>query len=81
MTSADTSLLHLAIGAIAFLYASVGHAGASGYIAVLTLAGLASDVVRPTALVLNILVAAYGAFHHRDRGRSLLGRGLRARAV
>jgi uncharacterized membrane protein YfcA len=55
-------LLFLAIGLIAFLYSSVGHAGASGYIATMTLFGLAPTVVRPTALVLNILVASIGAF-------------------
>lgn len=49
--------LPLAIGAVAVLYASVGHAGATGYLAVLTLAGLPADVVRPTALVLNVCVA------------------------
>jgi len=54
--------LFLAIGAIAFLYSSVGHAGASGYIAVMTLFGLAPIIIRPTALVLNILVASIGAF-------------------
>src|SRR6266487_3687622 len=54
--------LFLAVGAIAFLYSSVGHAGASGYIAVMTLWGLAPTVIRPTALVLNILVASIGAF-------------------
>lgn len=53
--------LYLAIGVVALLYASVGHAGASGYIAVLTLAGLTSDTVRPVALALNILVAALTA--------------------
>lgn len=42
---------------VAFLYSSVGHAGASGYIAVMALAGIASPVIRPTALVLNIIVA------------------------
>ena len=68
MTTADVSLLHLAIGVIAFLYASVGHAGASGYVAVLTLAGLASDVVRPTALVLNILVAALTTYQFYRAG-------------
>src|SRR4030081_3598118 len=44
MTSMDTThlvLLFLAIGLIAFLYSSVGHAGASGYIATMTLFGLA----------------------------------------
>src|SRR5881275_2948308 len=55
-------LLFLAIGVIAFLYSSVGHAGASGYIAVMTLWGIAPTVIRPTALVLNILVASIGAF-------------------
>ena len=54
--------LLLAVGLIAFLYSSVGHAGASGYIAVMTLWGLAATTIRPTALVLNILVASIGAF-------------------
>ncbi len=55
-------LLFFAIGVIAFLYSSVGHAGASGYIATMTLFGLAPMVIRPTALVLNILVASIGTF-------------------
>jgi uncharacterized membrane protein YfcA len=54
--------LFLAIGLIAFLYSSVGHAGASGYIATMTLFGLAPTIIRPTALVLNILVASIGTF-------------------
>src|SRR5438132_5225306 len=65
MTGMDTIhliLLFLAVGLIAFLYSSVGHAGASGYIATMTLFGLAPTVIRPTALVLNILVATIGAF-------------------
>src|ERR1700730_11504240 len=55
-------LLFLAVGLIAFLYSSVGHAGASGYIAAMALFGLAPTVIRPTALVLNILVALIGSF-------------------
>jgi uncharacterized protein len=43
---------------VAALYASVGHAGASGYIAVMTLLGLAPAFVKPAALALNVLVAA-----------------------
>ncbi len=43
---------------VAMLYAAVGHAGASGYIAVMTLAGWAPNVIKPTALMLNLLVAA-----------------------
>src|SRR6266446_6244865 len=54
--------LFLAVGVIAFLYSSVGHAGASGYIAIMTLWGLPPTTIRPTALVLNILVASIGAF-------------------
>lgn len=52
----------LAILAVAFLYSSVGHAGASGYIAVMTLFGLAPSVIKPAALVLNILVATLTAW-------------------
>src|SRR5215475_5059197 len=54
--------LFIGVGIIAFLYSSVGHAGASGYIAIMTLSGIAPTVIRPTALVLNILVASIGTF-------------------
>src|SRR5437763_98836 len=54
--------LCFAIALIAFLYSSVGHAGASGYIATMTLFGLTATEIRPTALVLNILVAMIGSF-------------------
>lgn len=50
--------LCLAIVVVAFLYSAVGHAGASGYIAVMTLFGLAPATIKPAALVLNILVAS-----------------------
>jgi hypothetical protein len=63
--SMDTThlvLLFLAIVVIALLYSSVGHAGASGYIATMTLFGIAAPVIRPTALILNILVASIGTF-------------------
>ena len=62
MDYAQLTFLFFAVGLIAFLYSSVGHAGASGYIAVMTLWGLAPEVIRPTALVLNILVASIGTF-------------------
>jgi hypothetical protein len=51
--SALTALIFIA----ALLYSSVGHAGASGYLAAMALLGIAPDVMKPTALVLNILVA------------------------
>ncbi len=54
--------------AVAFLYSCVGHAGASGYIAVMTLFGLAPDIVKPTALALNILVATIASWQFRRAG-------------
>ena len=62
MDYTQLTFLFFAVDLIAFLYSSVGHAGASGYIAVMTLWGLAPEVIRATALVLNILVASIGTF-------------------
>lgn len=42
---------------VAFLYASVGHGGASGYLALMALFSFSPAVMRPTALLLNILVS------------------------
>lgn len=42
---------------VAFLYASVGHGGASGYLAVMALLGFSSVVMKPTALLLNVMVS------------------------
>ena len=50
-------LVAVLFAAVAALYASVGHAGASGYLAVMAIAGVAPSFMRPTALILNILVA------------------------
>lgn len=50
--------LSILIFAAGLLYSSVGHAGASGYLAAMALFGLTPEVMKPTALTLNILVAA-----------------------
>lgn len=55
-------ILTVAFLAAAFLYASVGHAGASGYLAAMALVGMAPAQMRPTALVLNVLVASIASF-------------------
>lgn len=52
----------------AALYTSVGHAGASAYIALMALFGLPAPVMRPTALVLNILVASLSSFRFLKAG-------------
>lgn len=46
----------------ALLYASVGHAGASAYLAAMAILGVSPDVARPTALALNIVVASLVTF-------------------
>lgn len=57
MSAEAAALLLLCVATVAFLYSTVGHAGASGYIAVMSLFGLAAATIRPTALTLNILVS------------------------
>ena len=54
----QTVVVAVLFAAVAVLYSSVGHAGASGYLAIMGLAGVEPGLMRPTALVLNILVAS-----------------------
>ena len=58
MTDPLFTLLPLGFFLVALLYSSVGHAGATGYLALMALAGVAPEVMRPTALVLNLAVAS-----------------------
>jgi uncharacterized protein len=51
-------LIILAVFAVAMLYSSVGHGGASGYLARMALLAVAPEVTRPTALILNLFVAS-----------------------
>ncbi len=68
MDSGTLLLLAGAMLVVAFLYSSVGHAGASGYIAVMALAGLSPGFIKPTALVLNILVACLSSWQFYRAG-------------
>jgi uncharacterized membrane protein YfcA len=52
----------------AVLYSSVGHAGASGYLAAMAIVGLAPETMRPTALALNILVAVIATVRYYRAG-------------
>ncbi len=58
----DDALLAILIFIAALLYASVGHAGASGYLAAMALMGVAPEAMKPAALSLNILVAMIATF-------------------
>jgi uncharacterized membrane protein YfcA len=57
MTTEQIFLIAGLFFVVAILYSSVGHAGSSGYQAVMGLVGMAPFVMKPTALVLNISVA------------------------
>ncbi len=64
--------LDLALAALFFvvavLYATVGHGGASGYMAAMVLLGVAPAAMKPTALVLNLLVAGIGTVRFARAG-------------
>ncbi|MEO8225293.1 MAG: sulfite exporter TauE/SafE family protein [Gammaproteobacteria bacterium] len=62
MTPETLWILTAAVFAVAILYSSVGHAGASGYIAVMSLLSVAPAEIKPIALTLNILVASIGTW-------------------
>lgn len=68
MVDMQTLLTCFAFLAVALLYASTGQAGASGYIAIMALAGYEPASIKPTALVLNILVSLVVSWRFiRDR--------------
>jgi uncharacterized membrane protein YfcA len=54
----------------AALYSSVGHGGASAYIASMALFSVAPETMKPTALALNLLVAGFGAWRYSRQGLS-----------
>ena len=56
----------------AALYSSVGHAGASAYLAIMALFSVAPETMRPTALALNLVVAGLGAARYWLRGQTNL---------
>lgn len=58
----------LVLSVVAFLYSSVGHGGASGYLALMALFSFAPDVMKPTALLLNLFVAAISFYHYFKGG-------------
>ncbi|TXB66774.1 sulfite exporter TauE/SafE family protein [Vicingus serpentipes] len=53
---------------VAFMYSSVGHGGASGYLAMMALFGFAPESMKPTALLLNLFVAAISFVHYTKAG-------------
>lgn len=68
MEAEQIAILAVLIFAAAVLYSSVGHAGASGYLAALAFFGLAPESMKPTALGLNILVATIATWKYVRAG-------------
>ncbi|HXI98343.1 MAG TPA: sulfite exporter TauE/SafE family protein [Gemmatimonadaceae bacterium] len=62
MPVSETLIIAILFFVGAALYASVGHGGASSYLAIMGLFSLAPDVMKPTALALNILVASVATY-------------------
>ena len=64
----NSPLLLLLLPIVAFLYASVGHGGASGYLAIMSMFALPITFMKPTALLLNILVSGISFyFYYREK--------------
>lgn len=61
-------LFFLLLFAAAFFYASVGHGGASGYLALMAIFSFAPETMRPTALVLNIFVSGIAFYQFYRKG-------------
>lgn len=54
---------------VSLLYSSVGHAGASGYLAIMVLLSFAPASIKPTSLILNIVVASIASFNFIKAGQ------------
>jgi len=68
---ASTIIWMAALMAVAAaLYSSVGHGGASAYLAIMALFSVAPEVMRPTALALNLVVAGYTAVRFAAKGQT-----------
>jgi uncharacterized membrane protein YfcA len=64
----QVGLLLAAIAVVALLYSSVGHGGATGYLAAMSLLGVAPTVARPGALWMNVFVASVAFWRFRRVG-------------
>lgn len=73
MTLLTILILSFLIFMVAILYSSVGHGGASGYLAVLSFFAIAPNEMSSTALLLNVLVASVGTVAFMRAGHFKLG--------
>jgi hypothetical protein len=64
MTVSYIILVSILFLIISILYSSVGHAGASGYLAVMALLSFAPETIKPTSLILNVVVASIASLKY-----------------
>lgn len=70
MDSSTVIAIAVLMGLAAALYSTVGHGGASAYLAIMALFSIAPDIMRPTALALNLLVAGLGSWRYWRAGQT-----------
>lgn len=68
MTGAPSTLLTILVGGIAFLYASVGFGGGTGYLAVMSQFGVEPNLMATTTLLLNVVVAGISFTNYARAG-------------
>ena len=64
----ENLMFYVLIPLVAFLYSSVGHGGASGYLALMAVFSFPSDTMKQTALLLNLFVAGIAFYHYYKAG-------------
>ena len=69
-----TTIVTIAVlmGLAAALYSTVGHGGASAYLAIMAIFAVAPETMRPTALALNLIVAGLGSWRYWRAGQTNL---------
>lgn len=63
-------MIAILMGLAAVLYSTVGHGGASAYLAIMALFAVAPETMRPTALALNLIVAGLGSWRYWRAGQT-----------
>ncbi len=72
MDASSLVAIALLMGLAAALYSTVGHGGASAYLAIMALFSVAPEVMRPTALALNLVVAGLASWRYWHAGQTNL---------
>ena len=70
MDASSAALIAVLMFLAAALYSTVGHGGASAYLAIMALFAVAPDTMRPTALALNLVVAALASWRYWRAGQT-----------